>query len=46
MSDPKDVAYRIALAAGFLAEAEQDFALERWRRRRSMGYKLAAPLVK
>ena len=23
--------YRIALAAGFLAEAEQDFALERWR---------------
>jgi hypothetical protein len=31
MSDPKDVAYRIALAEGFLAEAEQDFGLTRWR---------------
>jgi HEPN domain-containing protein len=27
----KSVAYRIALAAGFLNEAEQDFTLERWR---------------
>jgi len=27
----KDVAYRIALAGGFLSEAEQDFTLERWR---------------
>ncbi len=31
MSLAKDVEYRIALAAGFLAEAEQDFGLERWR---------------
>ena len=31
MSTSKDVAYRIALAEGFLAEAEQDFTLERWR---------------
>ena len=31
MSAPKDVDYRIALAAGFLGEAEQDFTLERWR---------------
>jgi HEPN domain-containing protein len=28
---PKSVAYRLALASGFLQEAEQDFALERWR---------------
>ena len=27
----KDVEYRVALSAGFLAEAEQDFLLERWR---------------
>jgi HEPN domain-containing protein len=27
----REVDYRIALAAGFLAEAEQDFTLERWR---------------
>lgn len=27
----KDVAYRLALAEGFLAEAEQDVGLERWR---------------
>ena len=31
MSASRDVAYRIALAAGFLVEAEQDFVLERWR---------------
>lgn len=31
MSASRDVAYRIALAAGFLNEAEQDYALERWR---------------
>ncbi len=31
MSTSRDVDYRIALAAGFLAEADQDFALERWR---------------
>jgi HEPN domain-containing protein len=31
VSASKDVDYRIALAAGFPAEAEQDFALERWR---------------
>lgn len=31
MSASRDVDYRIALAAGFLKEAEQDFTLERWR---------------
>ena len=31
MSTAKDIEYRIALAAGFLVEAEQDFTLERWR---------------
>lgn len=31
MSASRDVDYRIALAVGFLREAEQDFALERWR---------------
>ena len=31
MSASRDVTYRIALAAGFLAEAEQDFTLGRWR---------------
>ena len=31
MSTSRDVDYRIALAAGFLAESEQDFTLERWR---------------
>lgn len=31
MSTSRDVGYRIALAAGFLAEADQDFTLERWR---------------
>ncbi len=31
MSTSREVDYRIALAAGFLAEAEQDFSLERWR---------------
>ena len=31
MNASKDVAYRIALAGGFLSEAEQDFTLERWR---------------
>lgn len=31
MSTSKDIEYRIALAAGFLTEAEQDFTLERWR---------------
>ena len=31
MSRFKDVEYRTALAIGFLAEAEQDFTLERWR---------------
>lgn len=31
MSACKDVDYRIALAAGFLKEAEQDYTLERWR---------------
>lgn len=31
MSASRDVDYRIALAVGFLKEAEQDFALERWR---------------
>jgi HEPN domain-containing protein len=28
---PDDVSYRLALAKGFLAEAEQDMTLERWR---------------
>jgi len=27
----RDVAYRLALVEGFLAEAEQDVGLERWR---------------
>ena len=31
MKASRDVAYRVALAEGFLAEAEQDFTLERWR---------------
>lgn len=31
MNASRDVAYRIALARGFLGEAEQDFTLERWR---------------
>ena len=31
MSASKDVDYRIALATGFLGEAEQDFTLQRWR---------------
>ena len=31
MNASKDMAYRIALATGFLAEAEQDFTLGRWR---------------
>jgi len=31
VSTSRDVDYRIALAAGFLAEADQDFTLERWR---------------
>jgi len=31
VSTSRDVAYRIALGAGFLVEAEQDFTLERWR---------------
>jgi HEPN domain-containing protein len=31
VSASRDVDYRIALGAGFLAEAEQDFTLERWR---------------
>ena len=31
MSTSRDVAFRIALAEGFLAEAEQDFTLQRWR---------------
>jgi len=31
VSASRDVTYRIALAAGFLAEAEQDFTLGRWR---------------
>ena len=31
MRASRDVAYRIALARGFLQEAEQDFTLERWR---------------
>ena len=31
MNASRDVEYRIALAAGFLTEAEQDLTLERWR---------------
>jgi len=31
MKASDDVAYRLALAKGFLAEAEQDMALNRWR---------------
>ena len=31
MKASRDVEYRIALAEGFLREAEQDFELERWR---------------
>lgn len=31
MNVARDVAYRLALAQGFLAEAEQDFALQRRR---------------
>ncbi len=31
MSTSRDVDYRLALAEGFLAEADQDFALKRWR---------------
>lgn len=31
MNAPHDVSYRLALAKGFLAEAEQDMTLERWR---------------
>ena len=31
MSASRDTEYCIALAAGFLAEAEQDFTLQRWR---------------
>lgn len=31
MNASKSVEYRIALATGFLREAEQDFTLERWR---------------
>ncbi len=31
MNVAKNVEYRLALAAGFLREAEQDFMLERWR---------------
>ena len=31
MKSSKDAAYRIALAEGFLQEAEQDFELGRWR---------------
>lgn len=31
MQAHKDVAYRLALAQGFLIEAEQDFSLDRWR---------------
>jgi HEPN domain-containing protein len=31
VSLPKSVQYRIALAEGFLREAEQDFTLKRWR---------------
>lgn len=31
MNTPDEVSYRLALARGFLAEAEQDLTLERWR---------------
>lgn len=31
MNAPDEVTYRLALAKGFLAEAEQDFQLQRWR---------------
>ena len=31
MRADRDVAYRLALVEGFLAEAEQDVGLERWR---------------
>ncbi len=31
MNLSKQIAYRVALATGFLREAEQDFTLERWR---------------
>lgn len=31
MNAPDEVSYRLALAKGFLAEAEQDITLERWR---------------
>jgi HEPN domain-containing protein len=31
VSTSRDVAFRIALAEGFLVEAEQDFTLQRWR---------------
>ena len=31
MKASRDVEYRVALAEGFLREAEQDFELERWR---------------
>lgn len=31
MNAPDEVAYRLALAKGFLAEAEQDMQLQRWR---------------
>jgi HEPN domain-containing protein len=31
LNAPDEVAYRLALAKGFLAEAEQDFDLNRWR---------------
>lgn len=31
MNSSNDTAYRLALAKGFLAEAEQDLQLERWR---------------
>jgi HEPN domain-containing protein len=31
MNTPDEISYRLALANGFLAEAEQDMTLERWR---------------
>jgi hypothetical protein len=31
MNTPSDISFRLALAKGFLAEAEQDLTLERWR---------------
>ena len=31
MNAPEDITYRLALADGFLAEAEQDWQIERWR---------------